>query len=133
LQFCDEATPFPAHGEAGLTADAHCRQERNRLCCSARVLPGLSRLRPGPDAGALSGVLRPLEERKAKLQELLGRPPAEIQYSEHLELLWADNGYNARQVNNAVAANPDLRIEIVKRSDDMKGFVVPPRRVWPCR
>jgi putative transposase len=45
-----------------------------------------------------------------------------------LELVWADNGYNAWQVNNAIAANPGLRIEIVKRSDDMKGFVVLPRR-----
>ena len=45
-----------------------------------------------------------------------------------LELVWADNGYNAWQVNNAIAANPGLRIELVKRSDDMKGFVVLPRR-----
>jgi len=45
-----------------------------------------------------------------------------------LELVWADNGYNAWQVNNAIAANPGLCIEIVKRSDDMKGFVVLPRR-----
>ena len=45
-----------------------------------------------------------------------------------LELVWADNGYNAWQVNKAIAANPGLRIEIVKRSDDMKGFVVLPRR-----
>ena len=43
-------------------------------------------------------------------------------------MVWADNGYNAWQVNNAIAANPGLRIEIVKRSDDMKGFVVLPRR-----
>jgi len=45
-----------------------------------------------------------------------------------LELLWADSGYNARQVDAAVAANHPLRIEIVKRSDDMKGFVLLPRR-----
>jgi putative transposase len=45
-----------------------------------------------------------------------------------LELVWADNGYNAWQVNNAITANPGLRIEIVKRSNDMKGFVVLPRR-----
>ena len=44
-----------------------------------------------------------------------------------LELVWADNGYNAWQVKRC-AANPGLRIEIVKRSDDMKGFVVLPRR-----
>jgi transposase len=45
-----------------------------------------------------------------------------------LELVWADNGYNAHQVNTAVAKVPNLRIEIVKRTDDMKGFVVLPRR-----
>ncbi len=45
-----------------------------------------------------------------------------------LELIWADNGYNARQVNDAIADNLGLRIEIVKRTDDMKGFVILPRR-----
>jgi len=45
-----------------------------------------------------------------------------------LELVWADGGYNARQVHEAVARQPCLRIEIVKRSDAMKGFVVLPRR-----
>lgn len=45
-----------------------------------------------------------------------------------LELIWADGGYNAWQVGVAVAKVPLLRMEIVKRSDDMKGFVVLPRR-----
>jgi transposase len=45
-----------------------------------------------------------------------------------LELIWVDGGYNARQVDRAVAKHPDLRIEIVKRSDDLKGFHVLPRR-----
>ena len=45
-----------------------------------------------------------------------------------LELVWADSGYHARQVDAAVAIVPALRLEIVKRSDDMKGFVVLPRR-----
>ena len=45
-----------------------------------------------------------------------------------LELVWADSGYNAHQVNTAVAKVPSLRVEIVKRSDDMNGFVVLPRR-----
>jgi putative transposase len=45
-----------------------------------------------------------------------------------LELVWADGGYNAHQVQAVAAANPGLRIEIVKRSDDVKGFVVLPRR-----
>lgn len=45
-----------------------------------------------------------------------------------LELVWADSRYNAHQVRDAVAAVPTLRREIVKRTDDMKGFVVLPRR-----
>lgn len=45
-----------------------------------------------------------------------------------LELVWADGGYNAHQVDSTIARNPGLRIQIVKRSDDMKGFVVLPRR-----
>src|SRR5580704_13695593 len=43
-----------------------------------------------------------------------------------LELVWADAGYNARQVKDAVARSPGLRLEIVKRTDDVKGFVVHP-------
>jgi transposase len=45
-----------------------------------------------------------------------------------LELVWADGGYNAHQVERAAAQVPPLRVEIVKRSGDMKGFVVLPRR-----
>jgi transposase len=45
-----------------------------------------------------------------------------------LELIWADGGYNAWQLDAAVAKVPLLRMEIVKRSDDMKGFAVLPRR-----
>ena len=39
-----------------------------------------------------------------------------------LELIWADSGYNAWQVDAAVAKVPRLRMEIVKRSDDIKGL-----------
>jgi transposase len=45
-----------------------------------------------------------------------------------LELIWADGAYHARQVDAAIANQPGLRLEIVKRSDDVKGFVVLPRR-----
>ena len=45
-----------------------------------------------------------------------------------LEIVWADGGYNARQVEHAVAAQPPLRVEIVKRPDDSSGFIVLPRR-----
>jgi hypothetical protein len=45
-----------------------------------------------------------------------------------LELVWADGGYNAWQVETAIVKVPVPRLEIVKRSNDMKGFVVLPRR-----
>lgn len=45
----------------------------------------------------------------------------------HLELVWADAGYLARQVNDAVAIVAGLRIEIVKRSQP-KGWELLPRR-----
>lgn len=45
-----------------------------------------------------------------------------------VELVWADGGYNAHQVKTIAEANAPLRVEIVKRSDDVKGFVVLPRR-----
>lgn len=45
-----------------------------------------------------------------------------------LQLLWADGGYHAHQVDAAVAKVPVLRLEIIKRSDHAKGFVVLPRR-----
>ena len=43
-------------------------------------------------------------------------------------MIWADGGYNVPRVDAAVAKRPLLRMEIGKRSDDMKGFVVLPRR-----
>jgi transposase len=45
-----------------------------------------------------------------------------------LELIWADGGYNAWQIDTAVSKVPLLCMAIVKRSDDMKGFVVLPGR-----
>jgi transposase len=45
-----------------------------------------------------------------------------------LQLVWADNGYNAHQVTDAVAKIPCLRLEIVKRTDDVRSFMVLPRR-----
>ena len=45
----------------------------------------------------------------------------------NLELVWADAGYIARQVDAAVAAVPGLRIQIVKRSQPT-GWQLLPRR-----
>ena len=41
---------------------------------------------------------------------------------------WADGGYTVPRVDAAVAKRPLLRMEIGKRSNDMKGFVVLTRR-----
>lgn len=40
-------------------------------------------------------------------------------------------GRRPHQVKDAVAAVPTLRMEMVKHTDDMNGFVVPPR-CWPA-
>jgi putative transposase len=45
-----------------------------------------------------------------------------------LELIWGDGCYDARQAHVAVAKVPPLGLEIATRPDDMKGFVVLPRR-----
>jgi transposase len=47
-----------------------------------------------------------------------------------LELILADGGYNAWQVDAAVAKVPPLRVAIVKRSDDVKRSVVLPAAGW---
>jgi len=39
-----------------------------------------------------------------------------------LELVWADGGKKACQFEAAVAKLPVRRLDIVKRSDDVKGF-----------
>jgi hypothetical protein len=41
-----------------------------------------------------------------------------------LELIWVDGGYNAWQVDAAMAKVPPPRVGIVYRSDDKKGCVV---------
>ena len=45
-----------------------------------------------------------------------------------LQPVWADAGDDARQVKAAMARLPVLQMEIVRRSDDTKGFEVRPRR-----
>jgi putative transposase len=47
-----------------------------------------------------------------------------------LRLIWADGGYAGRLVDwvRGLRARSKLKLEIVKRSDDAKGFVVLPRR-----
>jgi transposase len=45
-----------------------------------------------------------------------------------LELVWADSGYDAHQVKAALTAIPVVRLEIVRRTDDLAGFHVQPRR-----
>src|ERR687883_495231 len=47
-----------------------------------------------------------------------------------LRLIWADGGYSGALLDWVRTLRPrnPLRLEIVKRSDDLKGFVVLPRR-----
>ena len=47
-----------------------------------------------------------------------------------LRLIWADGGYAGQLVEwvRGLRSRNKLRLEIVKRSDDVKGFVVLPRR-----
>ena len=45
-----------------------------------------------------------------------------------LELVWADAGYDARQVKAAVAGSPVLAMQIVRRTEGTKGFAVQRRR-----
>ena len=47
-----------------------------------------------------------------------------------LSLIWADGGYAGQLVKRVAKLRrpTPLRLEIVKRTDDMKGFVVLPRR-----
>jgi putative transposase len=57
---------------------------------------------------------------KLVLMKLMGSFP-------RLKLIWADGGY-AGQLIGWVASFGDWVLEIVKRNDDVKGFVVLPRR-----
>ncbi len=57
---------------------------------------------------------------KLVIVELMGRFP-------RLTLLWADGGYRGKLVG-WVASVTDWVLEIVKRTDDQKGFVVLPKR-----
>ncbi|MGO9235389.1 MAG: hypothetical protein ACLP4V_15460 [Methylocella sp.] len=47
--------------------------------------------------------------------------------------MWADSGYKAHQVDAAVAKVPSLRIEIVKRSNDVKGLHIERTFSWSGR
>lgn len=64
-------------------------------------------------------------ERKGA-QELLNKTPAEI--LQHLELLWVDGGYDGPDFAAWVLEHYDIFIEVIKRSDGTKGFVLLPRR-----
>ena len=55
--------------------------------------------------------------------------PACSDFTHFLEKLFADGGYQGPQFRNALAKElPRLSVEIVKRSDSVKGFKVLPRR-----
>ena len=45
-----------------------------------------------------------------------------------LKLVWADGGFNGEDFIERIRAKCHLKLEIVKRSEDVKGFVPLPRR-----
>ena len=45
-----------------------------------------------------------------------------------LKLIWADSGYNAKKLTDAFNGMGDWKLEIVKRSDTAKGFVLQAKR-----
>ena len=57
--------------------------------------------------------------------QVLLRQVADVHH--RLELVWADGGYTGSLVENCLARLA-LVLAIVKRSDDMRGFVVLPKR-----
>jgi transposase len=59
-------------------------------------------------------------------KQLLSQTPAQI--LAHLQLLWADGGFDGPDFTTWVQAHLGCLVEIVKRSDSVKGFVVLPRR-----
>jgi len=65
--------------------------------------------------------LRPNQEKVRSTTQRRGRATIRRRFP-WLELIWADGGYNAWQVDAAAAKVPPLRIKIVKRGDDMRGF-----------
>lgn len=67
-----------------------------------------------------AGNIQDRDGAKLVLADLLGNTP-------RLKKLWADGGY-AGQLVDWVRAQLGCELEIVKRSDDMRGFVVLPKR-----
>lgn len=59
-------------------------------------------------------------------QQMLERTPQEV--LDQLELLWADGGFSGPDFATWVYEHCGCLVEIIKRSDSAKGFVVLPRR-----
>jgi putative transposase len=78
------------------------------------------------------GLLLEVVVTKASMPEREGAKAllerALAQNLERLELIWADGGYNGQPFHDWVLEHCGWLVEIVKRSDDAKGFVVLPRR-----
>lgn len=95
---------------------------------AAKVITGRKRFILVDVLGLLLSVFvtkASVPERKGA-QELLKATPPEI--LKQLHLIWADGGYGGPDFSAWVLENYDIFVEIVKRSDDAKGFVLLPRR-----
>lgn len=80
------------------------------------------------------GLLLVVMVTSASVQDRDGARPALLHLRdlfESIRLVWADGGYAGKLVDWA-GEKLQLTLEIVKRSDDMQGFVVLPRR-WVVR
>lgn len=95
---------------------------------AAKVMTGRKRFILVDVLGLLLNVFvtkASVPERKGA-QELLQGTPAEI--LKQLQLIWADGGYGGPDFSAWVLENYDIFVQIVKRSDDAKGFVLLPHR-----
>jgi hypothetical protein len=120
LEVLGEAPVSSKPGEGALDHPAARQDDHDAVALgdvSLRLGHRLGRQRRAPDAGRRS--LRAIQDRDRAgpvLDRIRRRFP-------RLELISADGGYNAWQVEAPAAKVPRLRKEIVERSDAMRGFV----------
>src|ERR1700681_4524687 len=98
---CSDRTALGSHPSTSATPANHASSLESHMTHRIQYVPGQTLM--GAAIGRRGRAARPA----------LRSPPNTL----------ADGGYHALQVDAVVAEIPVLRFEIVKRSDDMKGFV----------
>ena len=71
-------------------------------------------------------VTRANVDERAGARQLLGSVSSLI--TQHLELIWADGGFSGKDFTKWIYDTYGIEIEIVKRPDGTKGFILLPRR-----